>query len=1041
MRYRLRTLITPPPFEDEEKARLASLLNVILLSALAILIVYSVVLLVTDPGDSLAFLFLSLFGVVELGLLVIMRRGHVQWVSLMLVLSAWMGLLIAGYTFGGVRGTSYTSLIVVVIIAGVLLGGQAAGVIALLSIVAGGVLWYAELTGRYAPKLDFLTPLNAWTGQAMLFILAAVLLNLADRSIRQALEQARRELAERRQTDARLRDSEERYRLISSVISDYTFFNRVGPRGELEHTWLAGAFESITGYTLEEFQALGGWRVTLHPDDVAQDERDMAGLHANQKVVTEVRIIRKEGDLRWVRVYARPLWDAEHSRLAGIYGAVQDITDRKQAEESLRRYATRMEVLHEIDRALLSAQSPQQIALATAENVRRLIGCQRVSIVLFDHQTESAHFIAVNTSAPTFLNTGQTVSFDDYGRHVIEAVERGESFVIEDVLTARVVAPADRRHLADGLRAWLCMPLFYHTELIGALNLGAATPGPFPAEQSEIAREVANQLAIAIQQNRLLTQTTEALAREQRLNEVARVISSSLDLSDTLSNIVRLAVEVVGAESGVMGLIAPDGQSLTHPYLFNLPDGLGLEQPIPKGSGIAWEVIESGQAVWLPDYRSHPSALPHWVAAGIHGFIETPLKTGDARLGILGLYQFSPQRRFDERDLALAEAVGQQAGVAIQNARLFEAERRRADEQEALRATLADLSAELEPARLLQAILERAVRLARTDIGELAIFDETTRELIVVTSYNLEKDYTGTRIALGEGTMGRVAQTRAPLIIDDYQQWERRSPQYTQSIFHAALVMPLLFGDRLLGAIGIGYLDPAQQFNPADLRLLSLFAAQAAIAIRNSQLFDAERRRIALLTALHETGLGLSAQLDLPVLLHTIVERAVRLLEARMGELYLVTPDGARLELVVNHNLLPDYIVAHLKMGEGVSGAVAATGQPLIVPDYKEWPTRIPRFAAGPYRAIISAPILWQDKVIGVFNVIDERPACFGTRDLDTMRQLAAQAAVAIQNARLFEATRRQLDELTVLQTVAMAAAESTSEDNLLEQTVQVIHQ
>ncbi len=126
--------------------------------------------------------------------------------------------------------------------------------------------------------------------------------------------------------------SEDRYRLISEVMSDYTFSTKLDGEGKLFLNWVAGAFEKITGYTYEEYMARGGWLAALHPDDLEQDARDMDALRANRPVVTEVRTIMKSGALRWVRVYGHPVWDPARNMLVGIYGAVQDITERKQAE-------------------------------------------------------------------------------------------------------------------------------------------------------------------------------------------------------------------------------------------------------------------------------------------------------------------------------------------------------------------------------------------------------------------------------------------------------------------------------------------------------------------------------------------------------------------------------------------------------------------------------------------------------------------------------------------------------------------------------------
>jgi chemotaxis family two-component system sensor kinase Cph1 len=129
-----------------------------------------------------------------------------------------------------------------------------------------------------------------------------------------------------------LAESEERYRLISQIISDYTFSTRLNSDGTLFHHWVAGAFERITGYSYEEYMARGGWLAALHPDDREKDAHDMEALRRNQQVVTEVRTFMKSGEMRWVRVWGHPVWDPIRNQLVGIYGAVQDITERKKVE-------------------------------------------------------------------------------------------------------------------------------------------------------------------------------------------------------------------------------------------------------------------------------------------------------------------------------------------------------------------------------------------------------------------------------------------------------------------------------------------------------------------------------------------------------------------------------------------------------------------------------------------------------------------------------------------------------------------------------------
>src|SRR5664279_2477582 len=208
--------------------------------------------------------------------------------------------------------------------------------------------------------------------------------------------------------------------------------------------------------------------------------------------------------------------------------------------------------------------------------------------------------------------------------------------------------------------------------------------------------------------------------------------------------------------------------------------------------------------------------------------------------------------------------------AAVARSMLLESERRRAQEQQALLDTLADLSGHLELSRLLQAVLQRAVTLLGVTGGELAILDERTNEMVMMASLNLGTDSTGLRMRLGEGAMGLVGQTHEPLIIPDYQSWSGKSGKYTQSVF-AVMVAPLLIGKKLVGAIASVHSDPARQFGPGDLRLLEMFAPQAAIAIENARLFAEARRRADEQQALLETLSALSGELELSKVLDAVL--------------------------------------------------------------------------------------------------------------------------------------------------------------------------
>ena len=179
---------------------------------------------------------------------------------------------------------------------------------------------------------------------------------------------------------------------------------------------------------------------------------------------------------------------------------------------------------------------------------------------------------------------------------------------------------------------------------------------------------------------------------------------------------------------------------------------------------------------------------------------------------------------------------------------------------------------------------------------------------------------------------------------------------------------------------------------------------------------EALAQRARELAALYETSVEITSRLDLPFRLEVIVIKAAGLLGAPMGGLYLVQPDTEELELVVSYNMPGNYVGTRLKFGEGLSGRVAQTGEPMMVSDYQAWEGRSHIYDGTPFRRMLGVPLKVKKQVIGVINISDaERTGAFTAGEIQLVSLFADQAAIAVENARLYSRVERLavIDELT----------------------------
>ncbi len=318
--------------------------------------------------------------------------------------------------------------------------------------------------------------------------------------------------------EAKLKESEERYRIISNITSDYLFSTKADEKGVHKLFWIAGSFEKITGYTFEEYRKVGGWRARLHPEELELDDLDLELLRKNQKVNREIRTYHKNGSLVWVRSYAHPIWDDETNKLIGVYGAVQDITERKQAE-----------IIQKVQYKIADAAVTYKTITELFENIRvelsALINVNNFFIALYDEKTgmlrsdvdrdeveEIAEWPAKDSMTGYVIQQEKSVLLKK--NDIINLIESGEAGMIG-------VIP----------EVWLGVPFKIAGKVFGVLVVQSYdNPNAYDQKSIEILEIVAHELSIFI---------THKKAEEETLKLSTAVIQSPtiVIITDTNGNI------------------------------------------------------------------------------------------------------------------------------------------------------------------------------------------------------------------------------------------------------------------------------------------------------------------------------------------------------------------------------------------------------------------------------------------------------------------------------------------------------------------------
>jgi sigma-B regulation protein RsbU (phosphoserine phosphatase) len=303
---------------------------------------------------------------------------------------------------------------------------------------------------------------------------------------------------------------------------------------------------------------------------------------------------------------------------------------------------------------------------------------------------------------------------------------------------------------------------------------------------------------------------------------------------------------------------------------------------------------------------------------------------------------------------------------------------------------------------LLQKIPQLIARITKFQAFAVYLLDPRGEELSIAYAVGYPDDVVWTlRVKVGQGLVGTAVAEGLPLLVNDVHA----DPRYVEAVpgSNAELVVPLRRKGRVIGALNL-LSDTRGQFTEIDEMLLRQFGAHVAVAIENARLFEHEREYTSTLETLSEIGREFGAILNLDELLTRIANLASRVIDYRTFGILLVNDKTGELEIKVAMRYGDKIKMPHVKLGEGLVGYAALHKVPVNVPDVSADPRYIKVVDAT--RSELVIPLMLKDRCIGVFDLESPELDAFSKRHIDILTLLASQAAVAIENARLYETIR-----------------------------------
>ncbi len=702
-----------------------------------------------------------------------------------------------------------------------------------------------------------------------------------------------------------------------------------------------------------------------------------------------------------------PGYDEADERLVSMFGfqvavAVQNARMVAKIEGSLQTRRRELDSLSRMAQDLAAAADEAQVLQRVVALIHETFDTRATWVMLGDERTtalklQTYHGIGREALADELRREGQGV----VGEALRALQPRFRSFVDE---------PAASGGPPAALETMLCVPLLVQKRVLGVLGIDStrfSAQRPPRQQDLDLIQAFASQAAVAMENARLMGAAVRHTRQERLLNEITDAVRESMDVGAILDR----AVERLGAALEVSRCIAllPEKHGEYREHLWTEPGfALPPDEILWESCPIVRRLEEAGPPLVLPDATSMPELCnPPDGAAPPLSLLGIAAMHGGEPKALFMFHQCDRPREWSEDDLTLAQRVVAQVAVAVENAHLYSQELKQEQFQRTMAEIASAVGSSVELTQVLRAVGEQGMRLLGADAAYVWRLDPASRELVSAVAVGHKADrFANLRLPLTRRSFHvvRAATERRPIAAHGVGL-DRQANQRLNRMFdcQSLLVVPLIVRQEVFGVVQFSAAAAGARFDDDQVAKAEILVSQAAAAVENAQLYEAEHDRAQDLEVLWRIGQEIAEKLEPERIYRSIAAGARQVLHVDAVSLMMFGTDDETLAVAAQEGLSAEHARLRFRRADGIPRCIAVDGAHRTTLNLAQDPRLPSVIGQAGFQSMLSVPMQDGTRFAGALNVYSQRRRHFRVEEAQKLDLLASFAMTALQQAQQFE--------------------------------------